>query len=261
MPNGKINGKRNIGANAYRLILLAIMIVVWQIISMFLGRMFLPAPSGVATAAVELFTNGVIIEATFNSFTIFAGGYLLAVSLAVPLGLIMGGFKRIGEALDVYINAFNAMPRIALIPLIIIWFGLGFEAKVVVVLLSAFFPIVINTYTGVMNVDKDLLEASRSFGAKDKDIFLRVMLPASLPFIITGLRLGTARGIMGIIMAEFFTSVSGLGGLIITYGNTFQMERLFVAVTVLTVMGGILSELLKRMERFIAPWKIMELHA
>lgn len=260
MFNGEPKTKWKMGANTYRLVLLAILIIVWQIISMFLGRMFLPAPVGVAAAAVELVAKGIIIEATFNSLVIFVIGYLLAVSLAIPLGLMMGGFKRIGEALDVYINAFNAMPRIALIPLIIIWFGLDWEAKVVVVLMSAFFPIIINTYSGVLNVDKDLLEACRSFGAGNRDLFLRIMLPGSIPFIMTGLRLGTARGIMGIIMAEFFTAVSGLGGLIITYGNTFQMERLFVAVTVLTVLGGVLSELLKRVENFVAPWKTGVVH-
>ncbi len=260
MSNGESKSIKRLGTNAYRLILLTILIVIWQIISMFLGRMFLPSPAGVAAAAVELFANGTIQDATLSSLATFVAGYLLAVALAIPMGLMMGGFRRVGEAVDVYINAFNAMPRIALIPLIMIWFGLGFQAKVVIVLMSAFFPIVINTYTGVLNVDKDLLEASRSFGAKEKDLFLRIMLPASIPFIMTGLRLGTARGIMGIIMAEFFMTVSGLGGLIVTYGNTFQMERLFVAVTVLTVMGGALSELVKRLERFVAPWRAATAH-
>ena len=141
-----------------------------------------------------------------------------------------------------------------------IWFGLDFQANVVIVLISAFFPIVINTYTGVLNVDKDLLEASRSFGAKDKDLFLRIMLPASVPFLMTGLRLGVARGIMGIIMAEFFMTAKGLGGLIVTYGSTFQMEKLFVAVTVLTVIGGVLAESVKRVEKLIAPWKTGTIH-
>ncbi|MBI2938506.1 MAG: ABC transporter permease [Thaumarchaeota archaeon] len=260
MSNGESKGVRRLGANTYRLILFTILIIVWQIISMSLGRMFLPTPSGVATAAVELFANGTIIEATLISLATFATGYLLAVALAIPMGLMMGGFKKVGEALDVYINAFNAMPRIALIPLIMIWFGLDFQAKVVIVLISAFFPIVINTYTGVLNVDKDLLEASRSFGAKDKDLFLRIMLPASVPFLMTGLRLGVARGIMGIIMAEFFMTAKGLGGLIVTYGSTFQMEKLFVAVTVLTVIGGVLAESVKRVEKLIAPWKTGTIH-
>jgi len=112
--------------------------------------MFLPTPSGVATAAVELFANGTIIEATLISLATFATGYLLAVALAIPMGLMMGGFKKVGEALDVYINAFNAMPRIALIPLIMIWFGLDFQAKVVIVLISAFFPIVISLSTNFL---------------------------------------------------------------------------------------------------------------
>ncbi|MCS4538254.1 MAG: ABC transporter permease [Thaumarchaeota archaeon] len=246
------------GSITLRLGALSLFLVAWQILGLILGSLFLPTPLGVAFAALELIGSGIVLQAAFNSLSILAVGYVLAIVVAIPLGLLMGGFKRVGETLDVYVNAFNSTPRIALLPLIIVWFGLGSPAKVFIVFLSALFPIIINTYSGVSNVGEDLLETAKAFGSKDRQTFRKIMFPASLPTIITGLRLGAARGVLGILMAEFFTAASGLGGLIVTYGNTFQMEKFFVPVLILVAIGTSISELLKSLERKLAPWKTTE---
>jgi len=247
--------RNRLGVRTTRLLLLAALLIGWEIIGRVLGRIFLPPPSSIVSAAVDLFSTGVITDATAFSLLVFFSGYGLAILVAIPLALFMGRFKRIGDTLDVYLDIFNAMPRLALIPLIIVWFGLGFQAKMVIVFLVAVFPIIISTYTGVSNVDKELIEAGRAFGSKESQIFSKIMLPASVPYIIAGLRLGGARGILGIIMAEFFTAASGLGGLIITYGNTFQVEKFFVAIVVLAGFGASMSEALKRLEKYFAPWR------
>ncbi|MFQ6135372.1 MAG: ABC transporter permease [Nitrososphaerales archaeon] len=247
--------RKKLSVRTTRLLLLAALLIGWEIIGRVLGRMFLPPPSSIVSAAVDLVSTGVIVDATAFSLMVFFSGYGLAILIALPLSLLMGRFKRIGDTLDVYLDIFNAMPRLALIPLIIVWFGLGFQAKMVMVFLVAVFPIIIATYAGVSNVDKGLMEAGRAFGSKESQLFTMVMLPASVPYIIAGLRLGAARGILGIIMAEFFTAATGLGGLIITYGNTFQVEKFFVAIVVLAGFGASMSETLKRLEKYFAPWR------
>lgn len=247
--------KMRLSVRTTRLLLLITLLVVWEIIGTVLGRLFLPPPSSVALAFIEMTYTGVIINATMSSLLVYFSGYGISILTAIPLALLMGRFKRIGNTLDIYLDTFNAVPRLALIPLIIIWFGIGFQAKMVMVFLVAFFPIVISVYAGVSNVDKNLIEVGKAFGANNSQVFSKIMLPASVPYIITGLRLGGARGILGIIMAEFFTAASGLGGLIITYGNTFQMEKFFVAIVVLAGIGGSMSEILKRLEKHVAPWR------
>lgn len=247
--------RNRLSARYTRLLFLAALLIGWEITGQILGRLFMPPPSSIVFVAIEMVVSGVIVDATTFSLLVYFAGYGLAIIVAIPLALLMGRFKRIGDTLDVYLDIFNAMPRLALIPLIIVWFGLGFEAKMVMVFLVAVFPIIIATYTGVSNVDKGLMEAGRAFGSKESQLFTKIMLPASVPYIITGLRLGAARGILGIIMAEFFTAATGLGGLIITYGNTFQMEEFFVAIVVLAGIGATMSETLKRLERYFAPWR------
>jgi ABC-type nitrate/sulfonate/bicarbonate transport system permease component len=234
------------------------LLVVWQIAAISLGPLFLPQPLSVAYATVTLFGNGTIENALLQSMTVFLIAFGLSLSIGIPLGLVMGGVKTIGDSVDTFINMFNSMPRIALIPLMVAWFGLGASAKIAIVVLLAFFPVVINTYTGVLNTDKDLLEAATSFGATRRQLFTSVMLRAALPNIITGVRLGASVGILGVVVAELFTAISGLGGLIVNYGNTFQLNDYFVPVLVLSAIGASISEGLKVAERRLTPWKSLQ---
>ncbi len=231
------------------------LLAAWEVAAVTLGPLFLPQPLAVVYASITLFGNGTVERALVQSMTVFLTAFGISLAIAIPLGLIMGGVKAVGDSVDTFINMFNSMPRIALIPLMVAWFGLGVTAKIAIVVLLAFFPIVINTYTGVLNTDKDLLEAAVSFGASRSQLFTTVMLRAALPNIITGIRLGASVGILGVVVAELFTAISGLGGLIVNYGNTFQLDDYFVPVLVLSLIGASISEGLKVAERKLTPWK------
>ncbi len=238
-----------------RTVILAALIVVWQIAAVSLGPLFLPQPLAVVFATITLFGNGTIELALRQSMTVYFIAFGTSLAIGIPLGLVMGGIKPVGDAVDSFINLFNSMPRIALIPLMVAWFGLGVSAKIAIVILLAFFPIVINTYNGVLNTDKDLLEAATSFGASRGQLFTQVMFRSALSNIITGVRLGASVGILGVVVAELFTAISGLGGLIVNYGNLFELNYYFVPVLVLSVIGVAISEGLKYVEKRLTPWK------
>ncbi|HUK75570.1 MAG TPA: ABC transporter permease [Nitrososphaerales archaeon] len=255
--SGQIAAKNRSRRTAWvtRIAIFVGLIVVWQLAAMSLGPLFLPLPLAVVKATVALFGNGTIELALEQSMTVFLTAFAISLGIGIPLGLVMGGIKAVGDAVDSFINLFNSMPRIALIPLMVAWFGLGVTAKIAIVVLLAFFPIVINTYNGVLNTDEDLLEAASSFGASKAQLFTSVMLRAALSNIITGIRLGASVGILGVVVAELFTAITGLGGLIVNYGNTFQLNDYFVPVLVLSVIGASISEGLKVLERKLTPWK------
>ncbi|HEY1293601.1 MAG TPA: ABC transporter permease [Chloroflexota bacterium] len=239
----------------WRLIALVIFLVAWHLASIPAGKLLLPSPIDIAPAFVDELRSGQLISATFSSLQVFAAGYVLAIATGVALGVLMGGMPRLGETLEIYVNALNATPRVALIPFIILWFGLGPAAKIVVVWFMAMLPILINTYAGVQNTDPDLLEAAHSFGARRGQIFRHIMLPGALPYIVTGLRLGAALAMVGTVVAELQTSLAGLGYLMAQFSGSFQTAKYFPPVIVLALMGMLISQLLKIVEGRLARWK------
>ncbi|HLZ27231.1 MAG TPA: ABC transporter permease [Chloroflexota bacterium] len=239
----------------WRLISLVVFLLVWHLASIPAGRLLLPSPLDVAPAVIDEVRSGQLLSATLSSLLVFAAGYALAIVTGVGLGVLMGGMPRVGETLEIYVNALNSTPRVAFIPLIILWFGLFTNGKIVVVWFQAVMPILINTYAGVQNTDPDLVEAARSFGARRGQVFRFIMLPAALPYIVTGLRLGAANAMVGTVIAELYTALSGLGYLIALFGNTFQTAKLLGPVLVLAAMGMLISQLLKLLERRLARWK------
>src|SRR2546421_7191706 len=239
----------------WRFIALAVFLVVWHLASIPAGKLLLPSPLDIVPAFVDEVRSGQLVTATLSSLQVFAVGYLLAIVTGVAFGVLMGGMPRLGETLEIYVNALNATPRVALIPFIILWFGLGTNAKIVVVWFQAVMPILINTYAGVQNTDPDLLEAARSFGARRGQLFRHIMLPAALPYIVTGLRLGAAMAMVGTVIAELQTALTGLGYLMAQFGGTFQTAKYFAPVLVLAAMGMLVSQLLKVVERRLARWK------
>ena len=239
----------------WRVIALAVFLVVWHLASIPAGKLLLPSPLDIVPAFIDEVRSGQLLTATLSSLQVFAIGYLLAIVTGVAFGVLMGGMPRLGETLEIYVNAMNATPRVALIPFIILWFGLGMNAKIVVVWFQAVLPILINTYAGVQNTDPDLLEAARSFGARRGQLFRYIMLPAALPYIVTGLRLGAAMAMVGTVIAELQTALAGLGYLMAQFGGTFQTAKYFAPVLVLAAMGMLVSQLLKVLERRLARWK------
>jgi NitT/TauT family transport system permease protein len=244
-----------INVTTWRLITLAVFLLAWHLASIPAGKLLLPSPIDIAPAFVDELRSGQLVTATFASMQVFVAGYLLAIVTGVALGVLMGGIPRVGETFEIYVNALNATPRVALIPFIILWFGLGPAAKIVVIWFMAMLPILINTYAGVQNTDPDLLEAARSFGAHRGQIFRHIMLPGALPYIVTGLRLGAALAMVGTVVAELQTALAGLGYLMAQFSGSFQTAKYFPPVIVLAVMGMLISQGLKLLEQRLARWK------
>jgi ABC-type nitrate/sulfonate/bicarbonate transport system permease component len=251
-PRGLV-GRINIVG--WRIIALVGFLMAWHLVSIPAGKLLLPSPIDIVPAVIDEIRTGQLVAATLSSLQVFAAGYVLAIVTGVALGVLMGGMPRLGETLEIYVNALNATPRVAFIPFIILWFGLGAPAKIVVVWFQAVMPILINTYAGVQNTDPELLEAARSFGARRGQLFRYIMLPAALPYVATGLRLGAAMAMVGTVVAELQTALAGLGYLMAQFGGTFQTAKYFAPVLVLAGMGMLVSQALKILERRLARWK------
>ena len=217
--------------------------------------MFMSAPSLIWKAAVQLFGSGEIWNDLRVSGTELLGGYLLAVFFAIPFGIMTGWYKRMSAIFDPFINAMNATPRVALLPLVIIWLGIGILSKVGIIFLGAVFPMLINTRDGVKTTPQNLLNAARSFGASEWMVFKTVVLPSTVPFILTGLRLGVGRGIVGVMVGELYAATAGIGFMITVAGATFQTDKVFVGVLIFALSGMISMELLTRVERRFDKWR------
>jgi ABC-type nitrate/sulfonate/bicarbonate transport system permease component len=221
----------------------------------FVNTFFFSSPSSIVAAAfLEVqnprFWNDVRVSGTEMLF-----GYLLAVVLGVPLGIIGGWYRRINFFFDPWLNFLNALPRVALLPLIVLWVGIGIESKILVVFLGAFFAIIMNTLYGVRTVDKRLLDVAASFKASQWRVFISVVLPGSVPFILAGLRLGVGRALIGVIVGEIFAANAGLGYMIAVASQTMQTARLFFGVIILTLMGVVAVELLRLIETRFQRWR------
>lgn len=239
----------------YRLGFLALLMALWVLAAQQFGRNVVPSPLATFEAAQRLIAEGRLLSAFGASLTVYLSGYALAVVCAIPIGVLMGGFRVLGKTLEVYVFALAATPRVAFIPLIIVVLGLGTDAKIFIIFLGALMPILINTYSGVMAVDEELVEMARSAGASRLRIFVSIVLPSAAPFVVTGMRLGATIGLINTVVAELYTAVSGLGGLLAIYGNTFRMAEYFVVVITLAIIGVVVTEALRHVETRLARWR------
>lgn len=231
--------------------------LLWEYVgtSGLVNPLFVSAPSKIIAAAVKMFQQGDIFNDLYVSGTEFFLGFLIAIAIGIPLGMLLGWYRTVYYVLDPFVTAFNATPRIALTPLFIIWFGIGIWSKVALVFLGAIFPIILNTFSGVRTVDEMLLRAARSFGAKDRQIFTTIILPGSVPFILSGLRLGLGRALVGIVVGEMVAATAGIGYSMAIAGATFQTDKLFVGVLILTFFGVVFTEGLNRLEHRFDAWR------
>lgn len=233
------------------------LLLVWEICGRvgLINVMFSSAPSKIVIAGWKLIKDGSLLIHIKASGQIFVIGYLMAVFIGVPVGILLGWFKKARMAFDPLIAAFYTTPRIALMPLFIIWFGLGSGSKVALVFLSAVFPLIINMQTAMSNLDKDLSNVAVVYGANQRQIFFTIALPESVPFLITGLRLATGRALLGIVVAEVFGGAEGLGYLIQYAGATFQTDKVFVCVIVIAAIGIMMDRGLLALSRRFDGWR------
>lgn len=233
---------------------LIVVLVFWEITGRQMNPIFASYPSAVVQKFGVQIGSGLLPEALLASLEPLLIGFCVAALIGIPVGLLIGRYRSADAALGVYITAGYAMPLVALIPLFMLWFGLGFLVKVVIVVVMTVFPIVINTRAGVRAVSRSLTEVGTSFMASEFTIMRKIILPATVPHIMTGLRLGIGRAVIAIVIAEFFTAIGGLGGQIILAGQRFDTAGLFVPVTVLMVLGVGLTRLVGWLETKVAPW-------
>jgi ABC-type nitrate/sulfonate/bicarbonate transport system permease component len=217
--------------------------------------LFTSSPSRIVRAAAEMFADGSIFYDLQVSGLEFIVGYGLSVLIGVPLGILMGWYRRLNAVLDPFVSALYATPRIALLPLVMIWFGIGIESKIAIVFLGAIFPILVNTITGVRTVQADFVKVARSFGANDRQMFLTVALPSSVPLLLTGLRLGLGHALVGIVVGEMYGATHGLGFLIAVSGARFQTDKVMVGIIIIALAGVALTELLRLIERRFEQWR------
>jgi ABC-type nitrate/sulfonate/bicarbonate transport system permease component len=229
----------------------------WEasVASGWVNPLFTSSPSRIVRAAIEMFADGSIWYDIQVSGFEFVVGYGAAVLIGVPLGILMGWYSRVDAVLDPFVSALYATPRIALLPLVMIWFGIGVMSKIAIVFLGAIFPILVNTITGVRTVNADFVKVARSFGSNDWQMFLTVALPSSVPLLLTGLRLGLGHALVGIVVGEMYGATHGLGFLIATSGARFQTDKLMVGIILIAAAGVALTELLRLIERRFERWR------
>lgn len=235
----------------------AVGIVLWEFIARYVvtNKLFFVPLTDVLNAGAEMVESGELQEHAWVSLQEFAYGIGLAAAVGVPLGLAIGVSERVRDYVQPWISGLYSTPLIALAPLFILWFGIGPASKIAVVFVMALFPIAINTTAGVKSTDQDLIDVARSFGFARTQTFRKVLLPSALSYIITGFRLAVGRGIVGVVVAEFFGSRAGLGYLILVSSQSFAMDRLLLAVLILAFAGVIGIGLVERLERRLAPWR------
>jgi ABC-type nitrate/sulfonate/bicarbonate transport system permease component len=217
--------------------------------------LFFTTPSKVAAAFQRLLINGEIEKHFYVSAVAFLAGLGLSIVVGLPLGLLMGRSQTLEALLDPYVTSFNASPRIVWLPLMILWFGIGIWSKIVIVFAGAVFPLLINTYAGVKNVNRVLVNVVRSFGANEWQLMKIVVLPNSLPYIIAGLRLAIGRAILGVVVGEFFGSSQGLGYMIASAATNYKVDVVFVGVAIFMALSVILTLAVKRLESRLASWR------
>jgi len=238
-----------------RLASILIIVSAWELLGRRIAPLFMSYPTAISIAALRMIRNGELIEALLQSLATLLLGFAVAAVLGMALGLLLGRYRALDAATDWLVSALYSTPLVAVVPLVILWFGLGFQAKFFIVVILAIFPILINTASGVRNVSGTLIDVGTAFAATERQVFLKIILPAALPYMVTGLRLGIGRAIIGVVVAEFFTAITGLGALIVKYGNQYDTASMFVPILMLMLLGIGLTDALRRVEEWIAPWR------
>jgi ABC-type nitrate/sulfonate/bicarbonate transport system permease component len=238
----------------------AVLLLTWEILprlfTMSAGtKLFFTTPSQIVGTLWRLFATGQIWGPLGVSASGFAIGLGLAIVVGLPLGVLIGRSRTLNDMLDPFITAFNATPRLVFLPLVMLWFGLGLWTKVIIVFIGALFPILINTYEGVRNADRTLINVVRSFGASEWDVARLVVVPNAMPYIIAGLRLAIGRAVLGVVVAEFFGSESGLGVMMMQAAGRYQVDVVFSGLVVFAAVSLAMTAMVQVLENRLSLWR------
>ena len=242
---------------------------LWQLIYAGLARTvyfqayainhFFVSPWQVAQSFADLYQSGELVRNCYFSFLEFFYGFLLAIVVGVPFGFLMATRNKLNNFLDPWVSCIYATPRVALAPIVVVWFGLGIFPTSVVVFLGAVFPILLNTYTGIQSVRQNLIDVVRAFGGSRLQIFLKVMIPDATPAIIAGMRLAVGRAVIGVVVGELFGAEAGLGSMVYLYSQRFLPGPVFVGIVILVVFGILAFIALENLQRWMSPWYAYQL--
>ena len=220
-----------------------------------ISPLFFTGPSQILKRAVEDWTDGRLRQDIAYSGTNFLIGVGAAIVSGVIVGVIIGWYRRLAMVFEPFLTTLYSTPRVALIPLVLIWFGIGMWSKVFIVFINAFFPVLINTIGGVKATDRDLLRAARAYCASDWQIFTTLVIPGAVPFILTGVRQAVALGLIGVVVGEMFGGSEGIGYMVNYGGQTFQTDAVFLGVVIIAAAGITLSWLAERLEKHFSRWR------
>jgi sulfonate transport system permease protein len=229
-------------------------LLIWEVVGSHIDPILFTTPSAVAKAAVEMIASGELWTYFWPSLKVLMVGFSFAVMFGIVMGLMLARFWVFDVAFSVYITFLYSIPSVALVPLIVLWAGYEDTAKIIILFMFAFFPMVINTYQGVKAVDPKLIEVGKAFRTSEWQLWKNIVIPASLPFIVTGLRLSLGRALIGMVLADLYTALSGIGYLISRTAATYQVNRMFVPIVALGLLGVTLTALLRMAEKYVAPW-------
>jgi ABC-type nitrate/sulfonate/bicarbonate transport system permease component len=236
---------------------LATFLIIWETASRtgMVDPLFASSPSLIVAKLVEMIRDGSIWPHMAATAGVMSAGFGLAVLVGVPIGILMGRSELINATAEPFVAALYASPQVAFLPLLIIWLGIGFTSKVALVFIGSVIIIIINTETGVAQVDPRLIETARSFTASERQVLTKIVLPAALPVILAGMRLAIGRALVMVVVAEIYASNRGLGYLIFQAGGMYDTAQVFVGVGILAAAGVALTALLRAIERWLAPWQ------
>jgi len=234
---------------------LLIILVLWEWYGRRTNPILFTYPTAIGRAALDMLADGSLLQALGQSLYVLSLGFALGTLGGGALGLLTGRSMVAAALLDIPVTALYATPMVALVPILVLWFGFGTSAKIVVVLLFTVFPVLINTRRGVREVDPRLVEVARAFCSTEYRLWIDLVLPSALPFVMTGIRLAIGRALIAVIVAEFYTAISGLGYLIVSNAHAFQTARVFVPVVVLMALGVVTTGLLEVAEAHLTPWR------
>ena len=233
---------------------IVVLVIAWQLYGVH-KKILLSYPTAIFSAAIDMIRDGSLPHALATSLAELGVGFSAGAIAGIVLGLAAGRSQVIGALLDWPVSALYAVPFVSLIPVIVLWFGFGLTSRAVVVFGFVFFPVFINTVRGVQEVDPELTEVATSFCSTERRMWVDLILPSALPYVVTGLRQAIGRALIGVIVAEYYTALSGAGYLIQVSANNFQTARMWVPIVAIALIGVLLTALLEWAERRLARWR------
>ncbi|MPZ58757.1 MAG: ABC transporter permease subunit [Rhizobiales bacterium] len=232
--------------------------IAWQAVFLVVpfNALFISKPNLIFSGLAELVVSGELWADLAVSAVPFLYGFTAAVVVGVTIGIVMGWRVRVGYALDPLMTVFYASPLVALAPLLIVFFGVGVSGKAIIIFLLSIFPFIFNAYAGVRAVDRLLINVVRSLGGKEKDLYLKVIVPSVLPYIVAGARIAVGRGLIGVLVGEFFAASEGIGYAIAKFGDLFALDKMFACILSVMIIAVVLTEGIRWAERSAFPWRV-----